>query len=218
MKNWFKALFSEMLPSAWWILSALSTLSTFFLKGWSGKPRLVSVISTILGFTWANFRVFQKQQAEIVRLCAAKQSADAAISLQGPLIGLESRPIASLSTRSLWTTPVALRNYGKLPATHLNATFEFRTESSREGVYPAQFINGPESAEISPGSAYEKDLLPALNTIQQRAIASQSTKLILATKVAYRAPDGRQFDYTAEATLDIASSRFVLIKSETRAI
>jgi hypothetical protein len=70
MMKWLKALWSETLLSVWWILSALSTLSTFFLKGWSGKPRLVSAISASLGFAWANFRVFQKQQGEILRLQA----------------------------------------------------------------------------------------------------------------------------------------------------
>jgi hypothetical protein len=70
MMKWLKALWSETLLSVWWILSALSTLSTFFLRGWSGKPRLVSAISASLGFAWANFRVFQKQQREILRLQA----------------------------------------------------------------------------------------------------------------------------------------------------
>ncbi len=80
MKNWLKALLSETLFSVWWILSAFSTLSTFFLKGWSGKPRLVSAISTILGFAWANFRVFQKQQGEILRLRGALPSHEARVS------------------------------------------------------------------------------------------------------------------------------------------
>jgi hypothetical protein len=80
MKNWLKALLSETLFSAWWILSAFSTLSTFFLKEWSGKPRLVSAISTILGFALANFRVFQKQQGETARLRAALLKHEARVS------------------------------------------------------------------------------------------------------------------------------------------
>jgi hypothetical protein len=73
VKNWLKALFSETLFRVWLILSAFSTLVIFFMKGWSGKPLLVSATSTILGFAWANFRVFQKQQAEIARLGAAQR-------------------------------------------------------------------------------------------------------------------------------------------------
>lgn len=73
MKNWLKALFSETILSVWWILSALSTLSTFFLRGWSGKPRLVSAISAILGFAWANFRVFRKQESQITELRQLQQ-------------------------------------------------------------------------------------------------------------------------------------------------
>lgn len=68
--KWLKALWSETLLSVWWILSALSTLSTFFLTRWSGKPRLVSAISASVGFAWTNFRVFQNQQREILRLQA----------------------------------------------------------------------------------------------------------------------------------------------------
>jgi hypothetical protein len=68
MMKWLKALLSETIFSVWWILSDLSILSTFFLKGWSGKPRLVSSISASLGFARANFRVFQNQQREILRL------------------------------------------------------------------------------------------------------------------------------------------------------
>jgi len=70
VKDWLKALFSETPFLVWLILSALSTLATFFVKAWSNKPFLVSAISMILGFAWANFRVFQKQQAEIGRLTA----------------------------------------------------------------------------------------------------------------------------------------------------
>ena len=80
MKNWLKALLSETVFSVWWILSALSTLSTFFLKGWSGKPRLVSTISAMVGFAWANFRVFQKQQREILRLNGALASHEVRVS------------------------------------------------------------------------------------------------------------------------------------------
>lgn len=68
VKNWLKALLSETAFAVWWIVSAFSTLSTFFLTGLAGKPRLVSAISTILGFAWANCRVFQKQQADLLGL------------------------------------------------------------------------------------------------------------------------------------------------------
>jgi hypothetical protein len=80
VKSWLKALLSETLSRVWLILSAFSTLVTFFLKGWSGKPLLVSATSTILGFAWANFKVFQKQQAEIARLGAALSAHEARVS------------------------------------------------------------------------------------------------------------------------------------------
>ena len=68
MQKWLRALLSETVFTAWWLLSALSTLSTFFFRNWSGKPRLISAILAIVGFAWANFRVFQKQQKRITEL------------------------------------------------------------------------------------------------------------------------------------------------------
>lgn len=68
MKTWVSALLSETLLSAWWILSALSTLSTFFVPTLSGRWRIVSVASAVIGFTVANFRVFQKQEDKLLRL------------------------------------------------------------------------------------------------------------------------------------------------------
>jgi len=80
MKKWLKALLSETVFSVWWILSGLSTLSTFFLRGWSGKPRLISAISAVVGFAWANFRVFEKQEARITALNADLRSHQARTS------------------------------------------------------------------------------------------------------------------------------------------
>lgn len=71
MNKWIKALLAETIFSVWWIVSALSTMSTFILSSLSGKPRLVSTISTLVGFAWANFRVFQKQEDKISRLTAS---------------------------------------------------------------------------------------------------------------------------------------------------
>lgn len=68
MNKWIKALLAETIFSIWWIVSGLSTVSTFFLPSLSGKPRLVSTISTLVGFAWANFRVFQKQEHKILSL------------------------------------------------------------------------------------------------------------------------------------------------------
>jgi len=68
LKTWLKALLSETILSIWWILSGVSTLSTFFVHSWSGKVRLALAIVTLLGFVLANLRVFQKQQGRISEL------------------------------------------------------------------------------------------------------------------------------------------------------
>lgn len=80
MKDWLKSLWSETLLSVWWILSACSTLSTFFVRQWSGRPRLISEASAILGFAWANFRVYRKQRDELSRLKVALSSQEAIVS------------------------------------------------------------------------------------------------------------------------------------------
>lgn len=69
--SWLRALFSETILSVWWILSAASTLSTFYFTSWSGKPRLLLAMSTVIGFGWANFRVFQRQEDRIRELSKA---------------------------------------------------------------------------------------------------------------------------------------------------
>jgi hypothetical protein len=80
MKDWLKALVSETFFSVWWFLSAVSTVSTFFFHRWSGKPLAVSAFSTIVGFAWANFRVFQKRQKRVAELETALASHEARTS------------------------------------------------------------------------------------------------------------------------------------------
>jgi hypothetical protein len=74
MKDWFGALLSETILSVWWILSGLSTLSTFFVPGLSSKWRLVSITSAAMGFAWANYKVFQRQKDRISSLNEAISS------------------------------------------------------------------------------------------------------------------------------------------------
>jgi hypothetical protein len=73
VKNWLKALLSETVLSVWWVLSAFGTVSTYLLPGLSGKPRLALAASAILGFAWANFRVFRKQERLISDLRQGRQ-------------------------------------------------------------------------------------------------------------------------------------------------
>ena len=147
---------------------------------------------------------------------AAKLSADVVAALHRPLIGLESLPTVTLASNTIWEFPSKLRNYGTLPASRLNATFDFYTESAHESRYPLKTVEGPESVEIFPNAAYEIALQPTPTAEQVNQISSQSKKLILTVKATYVALDDRKFEYTAEARLDNGSKRFVLIKSQTR--
>jgi hypothetical protein len=69
MINWLRALFSETIFAIWFSLSGVSTLSTFFYPV-AGRVRPILTVVTLVGFAWANFRVFQKQQARIATVTA----------------------------------------------------------------------------------------------------------------------------------------------------
>lgn len=72
LESWVKSLLSETFPRVWIVLSGFSTLSTFFLRTWSEKPLRVSLLSLVLGFFWATFRVFRHQQTLIAELRQAQ--------------------------------------------------------------------------------------------------------------------------------------------------
>ena len=147
---------------------------------------------------------------------AAKLSADVVAALHRPFIGLESHPLDSLASPRIWTVPIAMRNYGSLPAMSVRASFEFLTESAQESRFPLQEVAGPESAEIFPGSSYELNLRPLLPDQVQSKIATGSKRLILSVKARYDTPTGETVDYRAEAVLELVSKRFLVQKSETR--
>jgi hypothetical protein len=68
MKAWVKALCSETFYAWWTILSAVSTISTFFIPSWSGKVSPLFAISSVVAFGWANYRVFEKKESRILEL------------------------------------------------------------------------------------------------------------------------------------------------------
>jgi hypothetical protein len=80
MISWIKALRSETVLSIWWVFSTVSTLSTFFVVNWEGKPRIVFALFSIVGFGWANFKVFQKQEAKISALALERDAITTALA------------------------------------------------------------------------------------------------------------------------------------------
>jgi hypothetical protein len=67
MKGWLRALWAETIFAWWALLSAVSTISTFFVASWSGRLRELGFVSGITAFGWANYRVFKRQQNQIGR-------------------------------------------------------------------------------------------------------------------------------------------------------
>src|SRR6266849_6734087 len=180
---------------------------------------IITAVATILYFVTTALLWHQtKRSADAATSSAkaAKESAEVASALHRPFIGLESRATESLASNRVWKFPVELRNYGTLPATHVDASFEFHTESPPESRYHLQMMDGPTSAEIFPSSAYEIDLQPAIPTETQSKAASGQKYLVLTVRATYCAPDARKFEYKADARLDLVSKRFVVLKSDTR--
>jgi len=214
-------------PIAVW-LEAIALIAIFFLD-WKEKKENRKERREQHKETAAQLQVAQSQaeatkmsaEAAIEAAMAAKKSAEIAGALHSPLIGLESQPVTYLSSGTLWIIPVALRNHGTLPATHLNASFDFIRLPHRKPAGKPLPAPGHQRARINrnpPHSAYETDLRPALNDQAQSQIASNQQILILTLKTTYNAPDGRKFEYTAEARLHIVSKRLEVLKSETRSI
>jgi hypothetical protein len=68
VSSWIKALWAQTFLAWWTILSAVSTFSTFFVPSWSGRLRGLFVVSGVVAFAWANFRVFRDKHAELIEL------------------------------------------------------------------------------------------------------------------------------------------------------
>jgi len=146
---------------------------------------------------------------------AAKESADAAAILHRPLIAWDNSATPSISNEGTSRIPIDLHNFGTLSAIHLKAHFELHTESTTESRNLFFYSDlGP--LEIPPQSGHHTALFLKLGKDRHMKVTSATTNLILTLKASYDTPDGREFEYTAEAKLDLAQDRFVTSKSETR--
>jgi hypothetical protein len=144
---------------------------------------------------------------------AAKVSADESAALNRPFIGLISVEYPLTGTNNPryphWIFPTELRNHGTLPATRVNALFEFFLGDSSLTI-----IQGPRSAEIFPSSAYQSNL--RLDFGEKLALfAAGKAELFLEVRATYNAPDGRAFQYSARMEFDTASRRFLVVNSKT---
>lgn len=68
MIAWLNALRKETVPAVISAASLLSTIATFIFPSLAGNLRLVTFLSLLIGFAWANFRVFEKQSQAITAL------------------------------------------------------------------------------------------------------------------------------------------------------
>lgn len=123
MKEWLKALLSQTVLSVWWILSGFSTLCTFFFHGWASEARIVLTISAILGFAWANFKVFREQERRLAALgnmppSSAARTAQLKITQEsGSLYILKSIPNTSDFTGIFLEFRLMIENLGQRNST-----------------------------------------------------------------------------------------------------
>lgn len=71
MTLWLRAILHETWLAGFTLLSALSTVATFFVPKLAGQPRFALALCTVIGFAIANWRVYEKQQKKIYDLESA---------------------------------------------------------------------------------------------------------------------------------------------------
>lgn len=146
---------------------------------------------------------------------AAKQSADVAAALHRPFIGLVPLRSSSAHGDPHWSVPMEVRNFGTLPAVHVNAVFEFYLGDTPLKTLEGP-INEPTAAEIFPGSAHMVNLPLFLNANNLTSVTDGRSELVIKLRATYATANGPAFEYTAEAPYDVRGRRFFVQKSETR--
>jgi hypothetical protein len=195
-------------------IAALFSPSNSDLPSWVTAAFTFVIAVATITYVWITHKLWtetkRSAEAAMVAANAAKLSAETSAALHRPFLGLvchlfENNPI-SINRQF----PVELRNFGTIPALRVGAVFELFIE--QRSIYTS---NEPESAEIFPDSAYERNLHLQLS-IADVNLLQAGMKLSLSLRYVYEAPDGRRFEYTAEGPLGEFGNRFLLFKSETR--
>ena len=79
MKEWLKALLSQASITIWTIVSAVSTLATFF-PSLPHRLRPATLLVALISFAWANFKVFQRERVGNETLRGALAQHEARVS------------------------------------------------------------------------------------------------------------------------------------------
>jgi hypothetical protein len=140
---------------------------------------------------------------------AAKKSADLAAALNRPFMGLANIALKAGFNTRLWDIGFYLKNYGTLPAVNVGCTVEFFTDNHLRTQKTE-----PASVQIFPSAEVVSIIRFDMGDADKGPIHQETMKLLMKIRIPYRSEDGRQYEYSAEASF--GQSRFAVDKSETR--
>lgn len=140
---------------------------------------------------------------------AAKKSADLAAALNRPFMGLANIALKAGFNTRLWDIGFYLKNYGTLPAMDVGCTVEFFTDNHIR----AQKTE-PASVQIFPSAEVGSIIRFDMGETDRVPIHQETMKFRMKVRIPYRSEDGRQYEYSAEASF--GQGRFAVDKSETR--
>src|SRR5579871_1255654 len=145
------------------------------------------IAAETFAYVWLTRRLWQQTKAAAE---AAKISADAARSsaltlanLYKPFLGVSSirvRPQAPFA--DAWMIDWTLKNFGTLPATHVDASFAWKVAVSFSGA-----VAQPNSAEMFPQAEIETPILCRISGSLQQEIITGNQILEVDIKIKYSA-------------------------------
>jgi hypothetical protein len=153
-----------------------------------------------------------KAAAEAAKLSAeaAKQSTDIVAKLHRPFLGVTK--ISSTGSPTIapawinWT----LKNYGTLPATNVDATFEWKA-----GVVSSGGEVGPSAAEVFPQQEIESTVVCRIAESIRTRLPTGDAILEVNVRIKYSAADGRSFVYNAHGQWKHETGGFSILRSQT---
>jgi len=154
-----------------------------------------------------------KAAAEAARISAdaARSSVQTLGNLYRPFLGvagiyIKGQPPSADAWLIVWT----LKNFGTLPATNVDAVFDWKV-----GVAFGGAVAQPNSAEVFPQGEIETPVLCRINPALKEKIVRGDQIFEVNIKIKYSAQSGSSFTHTAYAQWKHETGVFALLKSQT---
>jgi hypothetical protein len=141
---------------------------------------------------------------------AAKSSSDIATQLNRPFVGVSQLSVVSdWNNSGAWDIVWTLKNFGTLPATHVEASMNWQTAPGLGGP-----VDGPHSAELFPLAEMPLKARFAIGMNHSKVLNGQQT-LEARIAISYSSTDGRQYQHSADARWNHETAAFTIVSSET---